>query len=85
MPNYSYRAHSDNLGYQEATSPFDTAIKFSIGLDPIQGSADKKVLEACNACYETLKPKLQGKKGKVRIIKARLPDGKQKQLKEYKF
>lgn len=82
---YSYRAHSDNFNYQEAPGPFDTAIRFSVGMDPILGGNDDKVIEACNKCYEELKPKLKGKSGKVIICKTRHPDGKQKNLKEYKF
>ena len=82
---YSYRAYSDDFKYEEAAGVFNTAIRSSVGLDPIMGGADDKVTKACDECYETLKTKLKGKKGKVRIIKMRHPDGKQKQLKEYKF
>ena len=82
---YSYRAHSNDFEYQKACGPFDAAIKFSVGSDPILGGNDDKVIEACNTCYESLKPQLQGKSGKVVIYKTRHPDGKQKTLKEYKF
>ena len=82
---YTYRAHSDNLGYKEATGYFDTAIRFSVGMDPILGGNDDKVIEACDKCYEELTPKLKGKSGLVIIYKTRHPDGKQKNLKAYKF
>ena len=82
---YAYRAHSDNFSYQEATGSFDAAIRLSVGMDPILGGNDDKVIEACDKCYEELTPKLKGKSGKVIIYKTRHPDGKQKNLKEYKF
>ncbi len=80
---YSYRAVSHDFDYSDAAGPFDTAIRFSVGMDPIQGGDDGKVIEACDACYEELKQRLR--KGKVFIYKTRHPDGKQKILKEYKF
>ena len=82
---YSYRAFCHDFDYQDAAGPFDTAIRFSVGMDPIQGGNDDKVIEACDACYENLKQRLKGRKGKALIYKTRHPDGKQKILKEYKF
>ncbi len=82
---YSYRAFSTDFDYSDAVGPFDTAIRFSVGMDPIQGGNDAKVIEACDACYENLKQRLSGRSGKVIIYKTRHPDGKQKDLKEYKF
>lgn len=82
---YTYRSSSNDFKYQEACGPFDAAIKFSVGSNPILGGDDDKVIEACNKCYESLKPQLQGKSGNVFIYKTRHPDGKQKKLKEYKF
>lgn len=82
---YTYRAHSNDFKYQEACGPFDAAIKFSVGSDPIQGGNDDKVIEACDECYENLKTQLQGKSGTVLIYKTRHPDGKQKALKIYSF
>lgn len=82
---YSYRAFSDDYNYQDAAGPFDAAINVAVGLDPIMGGNDDKVAEACDACYEKLKPQLDGSGGKVRILKTRHPDGKQIMLKEYKF
>lgn len=76
--NYSYRSFSSDFDYQDACGPFDTAIRFSAGLDPIMGGADDKVKEVCDACYENLKAKLQGRSGKVVIFKTRHPDGRQK-------
>jgi hypothetical protein len=82
---YSYKSFSTDFDYQDACGPFDTAIRFSVGLEPIMGGADGQVKEACDACYENLKTKLQGRSGKVVIFKTRRPDGRQKILKEYKF
>ena len=82
---YSYRAFSNDFDYSDAAGPFDTAIRFSVGMDPIQGGDDAKVIEACDECYESLKPRLSGRSGKVIIYKTRHPDGKQKNLKVYKF
>ena len=82
---YSYRAQSSNFDYQDAVGPFNTAIRFSVGLEPILGGDDDKVIEACDACYESLKQRLSGKSGKVFIYKIRHPDGKQMKLAEYKF
>ena len=81
----SYKSFSTDFDYQDACGPFDTAIRFSVGLEPIMGGADGQVKEACDACYENLKTKLQGRSGKVVIFKTRRPDGRQKILKEYKF
>ena len=81
---YSYRAQSHDYDYSDGAGPFDTAIRFSVGMDPIQGGADDKVIEACDACYEKLKQQPNRKKGKVFVFKIRHPDGKQKILKEYK-
>jgi hypothetical protein len=82
---YSYKAFSKDFDYQVAEGPFDTAIRFSVGMDPIQGGNDDKVIEACDKCYEELKPGLRGRTGKVEIRKTRHPDGKQVTLKEYHF
>lgn len=82
---YSYRAFSTDFDYSEATGAFDTAIRFSVGMDPFQGGNDAKVINACDACYENLKQRLSGRSGKVIIYKTRHPDGKQKNLKVYKF
>ena len=83
--NYSYISFSSDFDYQDACGPFDTAIRFSVGLDPIMGGADDKVKEVCDACYENLKTKLQGRSGKVVILKTRHPDGRQKIILTYKF
>ena len=82
---YSYRAFSNDFDYSDAAGPFDTAIRFAVGMDPIRGGNDAKVIEACDACYENLKQRLSGKSGKVIILKFRHPDGKQMDLKVYKF
>lgn len=82
---YSYRAFSNDFDYQDGAGPFDTAIRFSVGMDAFRGGDDAKVIEACDACYENLKQRLSGRSGKVIIFKTRHPDGKQKTLKEYEF
>ena len=82
---YNYRAKTTNFDYQEAAGPFDTAIRTAGCWDPLMGGNDKKVIEACDACYETLKEKLRYRRGKVYIYKLRHPDGKDKVIKEYKF
>ncbi len=82
---YSYKSFSTDFDYSDACGPFDTAIRLSVGLDPIMGGADDKVKEACDACYENLKTKLQGRSGKVAILKIRHPDGRQKIFLTYKF
>ena len=82
---YSYRAQSNDFDYQDGAGPFDTAIRFSVGMEPIQGGNDDMVIKACDACYEDLKPRLSGRSGKVIIFKIRHPDGKQKTLREYEF
>ena len=48
---YSYKAFSKDFDYQVAEGPFDTAIRFSVGMDPIQGGNDDKVIEACDKCF----------------------------------
>ena len=82
---YSYRAQSTDYDYQDGAGPFDTAIRFSVGMDPIQGGDDDKVIKACDACYEDLKQRPNRREGKVLVFKIRHPDGKQKVLKEYEF
>lgn len=82
---YSYRAFSNDFDYSDAAGPFDTAIRFAVGMEPFRGGNDAKVIEACDACYENLKQRLNGKSGKVIIYKFRHPDGKQLELKVYKF
>ena len=71
--------------YQDGAGPFDTAIRFAVGMDPIQGGDDDKVIKACDACYEDLKQRPNRREGKVLVFKIRHPDGKQKVLKEYEF
>ena len=34
---YSYQSTSSSFDYQDACGPFDTAIRFSVGMDPIMG------------------------------------------------
>ena len=82
---YNYRAMSDDFDYSVAVGPFDTAIRFTVGFDPILGGDDDKVIKVCDAVYEELKKELHGKSGKVSIIKIRHPDGKQMILKTYEF
>ena len=82
---YTYKAQSDDSDFKDAVGAFDTAIRNSVGLDPILGGDDDKVIEACNACYENLKQRLNGKSGMVIIIKTRHPDGKSKMLTAYAF
>ena len=82
---YSYKAQSHDFDYTDATGPFDTAIRFSVGMEPFLGGDDDKVIKACDACYEDLKQRLSGKSGKVVIFKTRHPDGKQMVLKKYEF
>ena len=82
---YSYRAQSPDYDYQDGAGPFDTVIRFSVGMDPIQGGNDEKVIKACDACYEELKQRPNRKEGKVYVFRIRHPDGKQKTLKEYEF
>ena len=82
---YSYRAQSTDYDYQDGAGPFDTAIRFSVGMEPIQGGDDDKVIKACDACYEELKHRPNRREGKVLVFKIRHPDGKQKVLKEYEF
>jgi hypothetical protein len=82
---YNYRAMTEDFDYSDAAGPFDTAIRFSVGMEPFMGGDDNKVLRACDAVYEELKKELRGRSGKVSIIKIRHPDGKQMILKEYEF
>ena len=82
---YTYKAQSNDFDYKDGAGPFDTAIRNSVGLDPILGGNDNKVIEACNACYENLKQRLNGRSGMVVIIKTRHPDGKSKMLTAYAF
>jgi len=82
---YSYGASSEGTNGVEAEGQFRVAILQSVGRGTILGGADDKVIQACDKCYEELKPKFQGKSAKVFIIKKRHPDGRQKNLKEYKF
>ena len=82
---YTYKAQSNDFDYKDGAGPFDTAILNSVGLDPILGGNDDKVIEACNACYENLKQRLNGRSGMVVIIKTRHPDGKSKMLTAYAF
>ena len=81
---YSYGASSEGTNGLEAEGEFRVAIQ-SVAKGTILGGADDKVIQACDKCYEELKPKFQGKSAKVFIIKKRHPDGRQKNLKEYKF
>jgi hypothetical protein len=82
---YTYKAQSNDFDYRDGAGPFDMAIRNSVGLEPILGGNDEKVIEACNACYENLKQRLNGKSGMVVIIKTRHPDGKSKMLTAYAF
>ena len=82
---YTYKAQSNDFDYKDGAGPFDTAIHNSVGLDPILGGNDDKVIEACNACYENLKQRFNRKSGMVTIIKTRHPDGKSKMLTAYAF
>ena len=83
---YSYWADSKDFNYNEAAGYFNTAIKQALGTDqPILGGNDSKVIEACDQCYESVKEKLQGKKGTIHVMKTRHPDGKQKEIKTYDF
>ena len=63
---------------------FDTAIRTAVGLDPIVGGADDKVIEACDKCCEELKARPH-KSGAVMIRKIRHPDGKWIVLKIYEL
>jgi len=85
--SYTYNANSSDINYSDAPGYFNVAIKEAIGSEPVWGGGDydDKVIKACNECYEILKPLLQGKSGKVNITKTRHPDGKRKDIKEYKF
>ena len=82
---YSYGASSEGTNGVEAEGQFRVAILQSVGRGTILGGADDKVIQACDKCYEELKPKFQGKSATVFIIKKRHPDGRQKNLKVYIF
>ena len=82
---YTYRAQSDDFDYKDAAGLFDEAIRNSVGLDPVFGGNDDKVVEACNVCYENLKQRLNGQSGSVFVYKTRHPDGKMKILTAYGF
>ena len=82
---YTYKAQSNDSDFKDAVGAFDSAIRNSVGTGAILGGDDDKVIEACNACYENLKQRLNGKSGMVVIIKTRHPDGKSKMLTAYAF
>lgn len=82
---YTYKAQSNDSDFKDAVGAFDSAIRNSVGTGAILGGDDDKVIEACNACYENLKQRLNGKSGMVTIIKTRHPDGKSKMLTAYAF
>ena len=83
---YGYRAVTYDFNYDEAAGPFDSAIREVGCWEPVMGGADDKVIDICDRCYEQLKSStLQGRNGKVLIMKIRHPDGKQKVIREYKF
>ena len=82
---YSYGASSEGTNGAEAEGQFRVAIQQAVGRESILGGADDKVIQACDKCYDNIKPKFQGKSATVFIIKKRHPDGRQKNLKEYKF
>lgn len=83
---YRYQSQSNDFDYAEAPGHFNTAIKLALGTEEaVKGTNESKVIEACDRCYEELKEKLNGKKGKVWITKIRYPDGKQKMIKIYDF
>ena len=82
---YTYKAQSNDSDFKDAVGAFDSAIRNSVGTGAILGGDDDKVIEACNACYENLKQRLNGKSGMVTIIKTRHPDGKSKMLTAYTF
>ena len=82
---YSYGASSEGTNGVEAEGQFRVAIQQAVGRESILGGADDKVIQACDKCYDNIKPKFQGKSAKVFIIKKRHPDGRQKNLKVYIF
>ena len=82
---YTYKAQSNDSDFKDAVGAFDSAISNSVGTGAILGGDDDKVIEACNACYENLKQRLNGRSGMVVIIKTRHPDGKSKMLTAYAF
>ena len=82
---YSYGASGQGTNGAEAEGQFRVAIQQAVGHESILGGADDKVIQACDKCYDNLKPKFQGKSATVFIIKKRHPDGKQKNLKVYIF
>ena len=81
--DYLYRAMGD-MDYSDGPGHFDTAIRTAVGLDPIVGGADDKVIEACDKCCEELKARPH-KSGAVMIRKIRHPDGKWIVLKIYEL
>ncbi len=82
---YSYGASSEGTNGVEAEGQFRVAIQQAVGRESILGGADDKVIQACDKCYDNIKPKFQGKSATVFIIKKRHPDGRQKNLKVYIF
>ena len=82
---YSYGASSEGTNGVEAEGQFRVAIQQAVGRESILGVADDKVIQACDKCYDNIKPKFQGKSATVFIIKKRHPDGRQKNLKVYIF
>lgn len=82
---YSYGASSEGTNGVEAEGQFRVAIQQAVGRENILGGADDKVIQACDKCYDNIKPKFQGKSATVFIIKKRHPDGRQKNLKVYIF
>jgi hypothetical protein len=82
---YSYGASSEGTNGAEAEGQFRVAIQQAVGRESILGGADDKVIQACDKCYDNIKPKFQGKSATVFIIKKRHPDGRQKNLKVYIF
>ena len=82
---YSYGASSEGTNGAEAEGQFRVAIQQAVGQGTILGGADDKVIQACDKCYEELKPKMQGKSAVVYIVKKRHPEGWQKNLTAYIF
>jgi len=82
---YSYGASGQGTNGTEAEGQFRVAIQQAVGQGTILGGADDKVIQACDKCYEELKPKMQGKSAVVYIVKKRHPEGWQKNLTAYIF
>jgi hypothetical protein len=82
---YSYGASGQGTNGAEAEGQFRVAIQQAVGQGTILGGADDKVIQACDKCYEELKPKMQGKSAVVYIVKKRHPEGWQKNLTAYIF